>query len=118
MYLTAADSGTKEKLILPILKNFLYGTFGLILGTTVNQMSRWIGNKINRHYPVHKVFKIFLQMVLCSVAISRVYMFFPHFGDSWQSTIPGLFFAGFFFNTQDEMFDLIRSLQNARPLKR
>lgn len=96
-----------SQIIYPVLKNFTYGVLGVVLGTTINRFC-YKFNKRNK--PYHKMGRVFLQILLCSIALSRVYGFFPNFGTSWQSTVPGLFFSGFFFNTQYEMFDLIRSL--------
>lgn len=80
-----------------IIKNFVWGMLGLVLGVIVNNIVIKTANTFDLR---GKNGQNILQILLCSVVLAMIHNYNNYFGWTWQNVTPGLFFVSFFFGTQ------------------
>jgi uncharacterized protein YacL len=88
--------------------SLVWALIGLIFGLVMN----WLSIKVFKQLDItNKYVKIFLQLLLISVAISYVHTSANnYFGWTWQNVTEGLFFVSLFFGVQFDLYSNIQSI--------
>ena len=96
----------QDDFIYMAMKNFSWGAAGLILGVIINNTVIYLSNKL-------KIKTLFLQniiqLLLCSILLSSLNIYYNYFGWTWQNATPGLFFVSFFFGVQYKLLTNIQT---------
>lgn len=104
------DSTFKNDFFESVFKSFIYAIFGLILGITVNKLSR----KTNKIFKMSVFMNIFIQLLYCSIVFAIIKKYVSEkFVDNWINKMEGLFFVGVFFGVQYGMFADIQNYTNS-----
>lgn len=96
-----------DNIIMMTLKNAGWGTSGLLLGILINNIIIALSNSLKIKY---LMVQNIAQLFLCSITLATLHNYYHHFGWSWQSITPGLFFVSFFFGVQ---FKLMLNIQSS-----
>jgi len=88
------------------IKNFAWGTTGLILGVIVNNIVIYLSNHLKIKY---LIVQNVIQLILCSILLALMHSYHNYFGWTWQNLTPGLFFVSFFFGVQ---YKILSNIQN------
>lgn len=80
---------------------FLFAIPAIILGLAINKLCTVIKDKFQ--FPVLAMVLIQLLIAILVLYIIEIYIS-AWYGASWQSTTPGLFFAGIYFGLQTLLF--------------
>ena len=88
------------------IKNFAWGTTGLILGVIINHIVIYLSN----HFKIKILFiQNVIQVSLCSILLALIHSYHNYFGWTWQQLTPGVFFVSFFFGVQ---YKILSNIQN------
>ena len=99
---------SNDSLFSSISLNFSYGLFGIFLGAIINNFSKIISNKLSI---VDKSIQILIHLLVCSIILGFINKYADQrFSWSWLHTVHGLFFIGFFFSTQYNIFNNMQSI--------
>ena len=87
----------RNSLIIYFKKCFLYALIGIILSLVINYLILNIQNYFNL-----SLFVTVLTHLLISILVlyTAEILIMPSFGEEWQTTTPGLFFASLYFGIQ------------------
>ena len=96
----------QDDFIYMAMKNFSWGSVGLMLGIIINNITVYLWNKF-------KIKILFLQNIIqlfiCSMLLSSLNIYYNYFGWTWQNATPGLFFVSFFFGVQYKLLTNIQT---------
>lgn len=105
------DYDPKESLTNMILKNFMWGIVGIVLGILINVALESGILEIVGKYQIEV--RLMLQLMICSIVLAFIHVKINNkFGWSWQNITPGLFFVSYFFGTQFATFSNIQEINN------
>ena len=87
-----------------VLKNYLYGLFGVIAGLIVNAISLAIMDLLN--LKSNEIFvRILIQVLLCSITLAIFEKFLlKDLALHWKTITPGFVFFSLFFGMQIELY--------------
>jgi hypothetical protein len=100
-----------ETVISMILKNFIWGLIGIVLGVIVNIIIQSTMSQVDVGY--QSEIKLLLQLAICSGVLAFIHVNINNeFGWTWQNITPGLFFVSYFFGTQFATFTNIQKIND------
>ena len=96
----------RDPFYIMMIKNFIWGILGILLGIIINNTVILISNI----FELKLLFiQITIQLILCAFILALIQYLFNYFGWTWQNTTSGLFFISFFFGIQFDIFDDIQN---------
>ena len=95
-----------DNLYIMIIKNFIWGMCGIILGIIINNTVIFLSKVLQIN---NLLVQNIIQLSLCSYVLALIHSLYHFFGWSWQNITPGLFFISFFFGIQIKIFSNIQN---------